>query len=161
MALARGPEPRFMHVNSVSSSPGWLSQNKLTNLVEILGVDPSPSLLQRLTAPRRYPHWWCPSSESNRVPSLFRRPPDLAIPIFGRGRGIAPPTSSFMRLASYCCSIPILGGELRSRVASRWGTAISVGTSTEYAEPFSRRSRHPRRTSLPGRFHGTIDRRRD
>jgi hypothetical protein len=38
MALARGPEPRFMHVNSVPSSPGWLSQNKLTNLVEILGV---------------------------------------------------------------------------------------------------------------------------
>ncbi len=52
-------------------------------------------------------------------------------------------------------------GELRSRVASRLGTATSVGTSTEYAEPFSRRSRHPRRTSLPGRFHGTIDRRRD
>ena len=55
MALARGPEPRLMHVNSASSSPGWLSQNKLTNLVEILGVDPSPSILQRLTAPRRYP----------------------------------------------------------------------------------------------------------
>ena len=29
MALARGLEPRFMHVNSVPPSPGWLSQNKL------------------------------------------------------------------------------------------------------------------------------------
>ena len=57
MALARGLEPRFMHVNSVPPSPGWLSQNKFTNLVEILGVDPSLSILQRLTAPRRYPHW--------------------------------------------------------------------------------------------------------
>jgi hypothetical protein len=57
MALARGLEPRFIHVNSVPPSPGWLSQNKLANLVEILGVDASPSILQRLTAPRRYPHW--------------------------------------------------------------------------------------------------------
>jgi len=29
MALARGLEPRFVHVNSVLPSPGWLSQNKL------------------------------------------------------------------------------------------------------------------------------------
>jgi hypothetical protein len=38
MALARGLEPRFVHVNSVPPSPGWLSQNKLANLVKILGV---------------------------------------------------------------------------------------------------------------------------
>ena len=29
MALARGLDPRFVHVNSVPRSPGWLSQNKL------------------------------------------------------------------------------------------------------------------------------------
>ena len=109
MALARGLEPRFMHVNGVPPSPGWLSQIKLGGP----SGNRTPSVgMQSRRAPVITNGPWCPAPDSNRPPALFGRvqSPDLLTRRIGADTGSRRPATSLATKPTAVIICPQIGG---------------------------------------------------